>query len=113
MIKTSFCWIRDKVTHKLEHYSKEKIKKFFKENGLAFVVIFIVWEIIEDVLFPLLFIWLGNNVNPWWHTGAPISWLLCLHPVAVPALWWVWIRLRGSNKKNTHVCGDCNEDNRK
>ena len=62
---------------------------------MALVVIFLLWELIEDVGFPLLFIWLGNNVNPWFLTGAPISWVLCLHPVAVPLLWGLWMWFNG------------------
>lgn len=112
MIRKLFAGIKIRLSHKLNHFSKDTVKKFLKENGLAFVIIFITWEIIEDILFPLLFIWLGNNVNPWWLTGAPISWILCLHPIAVPALWFLWIKLRGTNKEIIHDCGDCDENNR-
>ena len=45
-------WIKDRISHKLEHFSTAKLKKFLKENGLAFVIIFLLWEVIEDVLFP-------------------------------------------------------------
>jgi hypothetical protein len=69
-----------------------------KEHGMALVIIIVGWEIIEDVLFPALFIWLGHNVNPWFITGAPISWLLCLHPIAVPIIWGLWIKI--SRRKN-------------
>tara|TARA_R110000824_G_scaffold53389_3_gene147885 strand:- start:179 stop:403 length:225 start_codon:yes stop_codon:yes gene_type:complete len=62
------------------------------EHGVALVVIIVMWEIIEDILFPILFIWLGKNVNPWFLAGAPVSWLMCLHPIAVPLLWAVWIK---------------------
>ena len=72
-----------------------------KEHGLALVIIIVVWEIIEDVLFPALFIWLGHNVNPWFITGAPISWLLCLHPIAVPVMWSIWVKIsRRENEKS-------------
>ena len=98
-----------RVTHKLHHFKWSHFKNILKEHGLAFLIIFIVWEIIEDVLFPLLFIWLGNNVNPWFLTGAPVSWLLCLHPVAVPVMWAIWVKI--SRRKNESkdiedkVCG--------
>jgi len=88
-------WVKERLKHKWEHVKTSGIKEMFAKHGLALVVIFIGWEILEDVLFPLLFIWLGNNVNPWFHTGAPISWILCLHPVAVPAIWWLWMKSRG------------------
>ena len=98
-----------RITHKLHHFKWSHFKSILRENGLAFLIIFIVWEIIEDVLFPLLFIWLGNNVNPWFLTGAPVSWLLCLHPVAVPVMWAIWVKI--SRRKNEsedikdQVCG--------
>jgi len=38
-------------------------------------------------------LWLGKNVNPWFLTGAPISWLLCLHPVVVPITFAAWIKI--------------------
>ena len=71
-----------------------------KEHGLALVVILVGWEIIEDVLFPILFIWLGNNVHPAFLAGVPAAWLLCLHWLAVPILWSAWMKL--SNKKHDH-----------
>jgi len=74
-----------------------RFKNLLKEHGWALLIIFVAWEIIEDVLFPLVFIWLGNNVNPWFLTGAPIAWLMCLHPIAVPILWGIWIKI--SKKK--------------
>ena len=98
-----------RLTHKLHHFKWSHFKNILKEHGLAFLMIFIIWEIVEDVLFPLLFIWLGNNVNPWFLTGAPISWLLCLHPIAVPVMWAIWVKI--SRRKNEskdiedQVCG--------
>ena len=100
-------WYR--LTHKIHHFKLSHFKNLLREYGLAFLVIFIIWEIIEDVMFPLLFIWLGNNVNPWFLTGAPVSWLLCLHPIAVPAMWAIWVKI--SRRKNEskdiedQVCG--------
>ena len=88
-------WLKHRITHKFEHFSAAKLKKFLKENGLAFVVIFVAWEIIEDVLFPVLFIFLGNHVHPAFYAGAPAAWILCLHWLAVPIMWGVWLRLKG------------------
>ena len=92
-----------RFTHKLGHFKWSYAKKLLKEHGLAFLVIFIIWEIIEDIMFPLLFIWLGRNVNPWFLTGAPISWLLCVHPIAVPIIWAMWIKIsrRTNESKDT------------
>ena len=82
-----------RFVHKLGHFKWSYAKKLLREHGLAFLVIFIIWEIIEDIMFPLLFIWLGKNVNPWFLTGAPVSWLLCVHPIAVPITWAMWIKI--------------------
>jgi hypothetical protein len=43
----------------------------------------------------VIFILLGKYVNPWFYSGAPVSWLLCLHPVAVPVLWAAWVKYSG------------------
>ena len=88
-----FRWVYERLRHKLSHFHPSRLVDTLKEHGLALVLIIIGWEIIEDILFPLLFIWLGHNVNPWFITGAPISWLMCLHPIAVPILWGLWIKL--------------------
>ncbi len=91
-------WAWARIKHKLSHLHPSHLFDTLKEHGLALVVIIVAWEIIEDILFPLLFIWLGHNVNPWFITGAPISWLLCLHPIAVPIIWGLWIKT--SRRKN-------------
>ena len=58
-----FRWIKHRMLHKLEHVSWTSIKKTFRDHGLALVIIIVGWEIIEDILFPILFIWLGSNVH--------------------------------------------------
>ena len=88
-------WLKHRITHKFEHFSAAKIKKFLKENGLAFVIIFLGWEIIEDILFPILFVFLGNHVHPAFYAGAPAAWLLCLHWLAVPLMWGAWLKIKG------------------
>ena len=91
--------IRNWFKHKLKHISIDNIKRLLKENGMAFVVIFIIWEVIEDILFPVLFYWLGNNVNPWFHTAIPISFIVCLHGIMVPLTWTIWIKFRRKKVK--------------
>ena len=94
-------WFSAHVRHKLHHLHPTHLLDTLKEHGLPLLIIIEGWEIIEDILFPVLFIWLGHNVNPWFITGAPISWLLCLHPIAVPFLWAIWIKLsRRENEKS-------------
>ena len=86
-------WIKHRLSHKIEHYSVAKLKKFLKENGLAFVVIFVVWELIEDIVFPVLFVFLGNHVHPVFYAGAPASLLLCFHWLMIPILWGAWVKI--------------------
>ena len=93
-----FRWISDRLKHKLQHVSWKSIKKTLRENGWALVVIIVGWEIVEDILFPILFIWLGKNLHPIFLAGVPASWLLCLHWLAVPLLWGAWIRVAGKEK---------------
>ena len=95
-----FIWIKDRLKHKLKHFNPSHLLGVFKEHGIALLIIVIIWEIIEDIMFPILFIWLGKNVNPWFITGAPLSWLLCLHPVMVPATWGLWVKAKGKSFKN-------------
>ena len=91
-------WIKDRLSHKMAHFSLASIKETFKEHGLSLVIIIIVWEVIEDVLFPLLFIFLGNYVHPAFYAAVPASWLLCLHWLAVPIMWKLWVKIKGSKK---------------
>jgi hypothetical protein len=93
-----FSWVKHRLLHKLHHIQWYSLKKTLKNHGLALVVIVVGWEIIEDILFPILFIWLGTNVHPAFLVGAPASLLLCLHWLAVPLLWAAWIRIKGGKK---------------
>ena len=86
-------WIKHRLAHKLEHYSVAKLKKFLKKNGLAFVIIFVAWELVEDVVFPVLFVFLGNHVHPVFYAGAPASLLLCFHWLMIPILWGAWVKI--------------------
>ena len=102
-------WAKDRLSHKLDHFRWGSIKRTMKQHGLALVVIIVGWEIIEDVLFPILFIFLGNHVHPVFFAGAPAAWLLCLHWLAVPLMWGWWVRFKGIDKKVEHDCGSCDE----
>jgi len=94
-MRKAFGWIVHRVKQKLAHFHPARLLDILKEHGMPLVIIIVGWEIIEDILFPLLFVWLGHNVNPWFIACAPVSWLLCAHPVAVPVLWGLWIKISG------------------
>ena len=99
-----FQWIKDRLSHKLEHISLSSIKATFREHGLALVVIIIGWEIIEDLLFPLMFGYLGKVVHPGFFALIPASILFCLHWLVVPFLWATWIKVTGKKAKEVHSC---------
>lgn len=105
-------WIKSRLGHKLEHFKWSNIKKTMKEHGLALVVIIVGWEIIEDVLFPALFAVLGNYVHPVFYTGIPVAWILCLHWLAVPFLWGLWIKIKNGEAEDKlhHDCGSCDDE---
>lgn len=98
-------WIKIRIKHKLSHLKLSYFKSLIKEHGIALFVIVVLWEIIEDIFFPLVFVWLGNNIHPIFLVGAPASWLLCLHWLAVPMIWSVWIKIKNKNNSNyKHGC---------
>tara|TARA_Y100000310_G_C20478576_1_gene713613 strand:- start:103 stop:399 length:297 start_codon:yes stop_codon:yes gene_type:complete len=78
------------VKHKILFWKIPNLKDLFVKYGLPFFIILIVWEIIEDVIFPIIFLFLGNNYDPIFYTFMPATWLICLHPIAVPILWAGW-----------------------
>jgi hypothetical protein len=95
--------------HRLQHLSISNFKKILKEHGIALLVIIIGWELIEDILFPVIFWQLGQHVNPAFFVGIPASLIICLHWLIVPIAWGMWIRLSGKEEKldehiRTHVC---------
>ncbi len=108
-LKKMWRWAKHRLSHKIEHFRLQRLLDILKEHGLALVIIIVGWEIIEDVLFPLLFIFLGNHVHPAFYAGAPAAWLLCLHWLAVPLMWSFWMRV--SSKRNLkNIEHDCLKD---
>lgn len=101
--------IKDRIRHKLEHLRWKNIKKIFRENGMALVVIIVGWEIIEDIVFPVIFALLGKYVHPAFFAGIPAAWIICLHWLMVPLLWGVWIKIKKSDQQIEHDCGGCDE----
>ena len=97
-LKSSYSWAINRIKHKLRHLSWDFIKEKLKKHGLAFVVILVGWEILEDIVFPLIFTWLGLNVHPVFIAGAPVSLIVCLHPIAVPLIWAAWIKIKGTEE---------------
>lgn len=93
-IKSFWSWTKNRLSHKLEHIKPANLLDILSKHGLALVVIIVGWEIIEDVLFPILFIWMGNNIHPAFLAGAPAAWLICLHWLVVPLTWSFWMKIK-------------------
>ena len=104
-------WIKKRLSHKLEHIKWSNVKKMFKDHGLALVVIIVGWEIVEDVVFPIIFAILGKYVHPAFFAGIPAAWIICLHWFMVPFIWGIWIKIKkeDSTKKTVNDCGSCDE----
>jgi hypothetical protein len=90
MIKAAF----HNLKHKLRFWTIQNAKVILIKYGMPFFIILVVWEIIEDVLFPFIAYLLGSHLNPVFYTLIPFAWLICLHPIAVPILWttWLWFK---------------------
>ena len=98
-------WPLNKIKDKFKLLSYKNIKTMFKEHGLALVVIVVGWELIEHIVFPLIFALLGSFVNPMWYAGIPASLFICLHWFAVPLLWSLWIRIARKEPEDiVNVC---------
>ncbi len=102
-------WIKSRLSHKLEHLRWTNVKSILKEHGLALVIIIVGWEIVEDIVFPIIFALLGNYVHPAFFAGIPVAWIVCLHWFMVPVLWGAWIKIKKSKEAAVieHSCGGC------
>ena len=83
---------KDKLYHKLSFWKKEKFKKIIVEYGVPFLVILVGWEIFEDIIFPAICYWLGQYY-PAFYALIPTLWIVCLHPIVVPVLWWAYVKI--------------------
>jgi hypothetical protein len=88
----------DHLRSKLLFWRHKNINKVFKKYVLPLAIITIVWEIIEDVVFPLIFYFLGKHVHPSFYAGMPVAWLLCIHPIAIPIIFAIYCHV--NNKVN-------------
>ena len=96
-------WIRQKFKDKLSLLSPSNIRSTFKKHGIALVVIIILWEIIEDLVIPSLFAYLGSSINPAFYVGIPASILICSHWIGIPLLWGMWVRLSSGQKSDVDI----------
>ena len=101
----AYNWIKHQFNHKIEHLRLSNLKKILKEHGLALLIIIIGWEIVEDIIFPFIFWYMGRHIDPYFFALIPASLLICFHWIAVPFLWGLWIKMSGNKEKiDEHVC---------
>ncbi len=97
-MKKIFNYLKHNLKHKWDFWRWSKLKEKFKKYGLPLLIIFIVWEIIEDIIFPYIAYLLGKHVHQGFYTLIPVSWLACAHPIAVPAIFWIYLKISGKKK---------------
>ena len=89
-------FIIKRLKHKLEHLSN--IKDLLKTHGIPILIITIIWEVIEDIIFPYIFYFLGKNVSAVFYTMIPTSILLCSHWFVVPFIYGIYLNVN-KNKR--------------
>jgi len=85
--------IVDNIKHKVFFWRTSNLGQLMYQYGLPFLCILVVWEVIEDFLFPLGAYFLGNIVSPVFYGFIPFAWIICLHPIVVPVLWLIWCKV--------------------
>ena len=104
-----FDYIKNNIEKKKKYFSLDYLKSLFKKHGMAFLIIVVGWEIVEDVVAPIIFGILGNYVNPIFYTGIPASLILCFHWAAVPILFGIWLKISGSKEENVETVDCCDK----
>jgi len=85
MLREALAWMVKEAWEKINLRAKwREIVDTGKEWGLRFVIVAVVWEIIEDGLFPLLSWWLGV---PWL---IPVFLVWHFEPVVYPVFFWAF-----------------------
>ena len=98
-------WIKYNLQHKMHHLSLTHLKSVLKKHGWALLIIIVGWEIVEDLVFPAFFWFMGKYIDPAFFALIPASLIICFHWLAVPLLWGLWIKISGSKETvHEHVC---------
>lgn len=88
-------WALSEAREKLDLRTKwHEILETSKEWGPRFIVAAVIWELIEDVLFPFLSWWFGV---PWL---IPVFLIWHFEPVSYPVIFWMfrtWDRVNGKS----------------
>ena len=98
-------WIKHQIQHKMHHLSLTHLKTVLKKHGWALLIIIVGWEIVEDLIFPTIFWFMGKHIDPTFFALIPASLIICFHWMTVPLLWGLWIKISGSKETlHEHVC---------
>ena len=102
-MKRLYKYIKHNLTHKVSFWKIKNLKKKLLEYGLPLLIIFIVWEIIEDSLSILLFSYLGSKIDPWFYALIPSSFFICLHWLAVPIIFGFYLKVTRKREKKIKI----------
>lgn len=72
--------------HSKKFWRWSYFQPFLKKYGMAFVIIMIISEIIEDGVLPGAMGFLGAHISPVFYLFIPLPWLFCLNTIFVPIL---------------------------
>jgi hypothetical protein len=92
--------LKHAINHRLSFWTWNAIKAKFKTYGVPFLIIFILWEIFEDVIFPAICWMLGTYYDPVFYAGIPVLWIVCVHPIAVPLIFSIYCWFTRSKPSN-------------
>lgn len=85
MLRKTLAWMAEEAWEKINLPAKwREIKETAREWGPRFIVVAVVWEIIEDGVFPLLSWWFGV---PWL---IPVFLIWHFEPVVYPVFFWAF-----------------------
>lgn len=106
-MKKFWSYIKRNILHKIAFWKIKNLRGKIKKYGLPLLVIFIAWEILEDIIFPYIAYLLGESVHPGFYTLMPIAWIACLHPIAVPAIFWIYLKVTKKKDLAKEVTDEC------
>ncbi len=87
--------LRETFRHSRDLFRLNRYKPLLTKYGLAFVIIMIVWEIVEDAVLPGAFAWMGANLHPAFYALVPLPWIFCFNIVLIPVLWNLYLAYLG------------------
>lgn len=92
-------YINNTVRHKAAFWKLKNLKDKLVEYGPTFLIILIIVELIEHIGLPILFYYLGNNINEFFYVLIPAPLVICLHFITAPIIFFIYITFFKKPKK--------------